>query len=174
MNKLLIEQVAVQLEAIKETNRISCWKIGDASRDAMWQIYSSKHGLAIQTTLNKLELAIESNEEIMVGKILYSNDALNPFKKIPPDYDEYFIPSFWKSTDFKYESELRLMIDGKLSKNIQSVNLKNFDFIDYIHLSPYLMPWQTDILKRIICKYGLGSKIKLPNLTANFEPFKKV
>jgi hypothetical protein len=171
--KPFTEFLAKSLKNMKETNRISCWKIGDLYKDAMWQTYSSKYGVAIETTVNDLELSIDFNGEILIGKILYTSTGLIPYhdyKEI--NEDDFVKPSFWKSKDFEHEAELRLLIDGRKTPTHNPVKIKNLDFIKFIHLSPYLEDWQVETFKRIAERFNIKEKIKYSKKIANYEIFK--
>lgn len=175
VDSVYVDDISEKMKGVRETNKISCWKIGDKHKDAMFQIYAAKYGIAIESRLEQLESSIDYEDEIYAGKIFYSNDCRNPFGLLPPEEDRYLIPSFWKSHDFAYEDELRFLIDGRRTNvnDAATVKLKDFDFINCLHLSPYLSNWQMDIVESIKNKFNLNVKIIRPDWTPNFEPYRK-
>jgi hypothetical protein len=179
-------------ERIKKYNAISCWKCGTENNNAMWLVYTNKIGVAIETNIDLLAKSIDAeNQEILYGKVIYTaeNTAMNPYLKgIPPmDYREYLIPTYWKSDQYKFESEMRLLINEKEMKiendgiiperaapYTASIKLNDLFFIKAIHLSPFLEPWGISATEKLIEKFDIKCKIHKQKKLANFQAFNKL
>jgi len=114
----------------KETykaNLISCWYNSSEENIAMWNLYSKTEGVAIQTTIKKVERLIKDNRcEFNSGLIKYDKKYSINFnkwkdieffnrniKKFEKEDSKYNYPEYWlfkKRFCFKHEEEFRFII----------------------------------------------------------------
>lgn len=104
----------------------SCWHHNDGQSVAMWKIYSAhNNGVAIKTTMGNLKASLSDEHDVYIGKVNYdtkttyehrywedlafsprSSSTEEQFKKI------LYFPYFRKETVYKYENEVRIIIDS--------------------------------------------------------------
>ena len=96
-----------------KTNRknivISSWHINEYESFAMWQIFTQKsEGLAIQSTVGKLQKALETDLtfEQYIGEVNYID-----YKKEYIPFENSFFPFLFKRKSFQYEREIRIISD---------------------------------------------------------------
>lgn len=115
-------------ETFKET-LVSCWHIGTQESLPMWGLYAENKGIAIQTTIGKMESAIKkSNYSTVHKEVTYNenyeknfknwsnkNSFLENIKEFEKSNDDNITyPYFWlfqKRKCFEYEKEYRFIID---------------------------------------------------------------
>jgi hypothetical protein len=95
------------LRGIRKYVAMSCWHINETESAAMWNLYSERAGIAIQSSVLCLKeaLARHSNDKIYIGQVEYYNygsDSL-PFGNIT-------YPFFCKRRCFEHERELRALL----------------------------------------------------------------
>lgn len=108
---------------------VSCWHIGTQESLPMWGLYAENKGIAIQTTIGKMESAIKKSNYSTVHKEVTYNENyeknfknwsnknyflenIKEFEKSNDDNITY--PYFWlfqKRKCFEYEKEYRFIID---------------------------------------------------------------
>lgn len=160
-------------EAWKKFVAVSCWHDSYNESDAMWQLYTeNKQGVAIKTTWEKLESAIEDHA------YLQSVEYIDFIK----DHAEIYIPSDvfeYKRKAYIHENEVRAIItkypkagikNGKPlnSKPIAGeeilesgvfIELDLTKLIENIVVSPYSDSWFVDVVIGLAEKYELPSDI---------------
>ncbi len=130
-------------EFYRNNTFVSCWHISDTESDAMWKIYSNKRGIAIKTTINKLEQHLDFSTvekegyEVVMNRIIYEDKNLlfNDVNNKPShellqsgkDDPSYFF--FIKKFCYSYENELRLLF----FKRPCSLVTKKYESLKYIH-----------------------------------------
>ena len=88
---------------------ISSWHINEYESFAMWQIFTQKsEGLAIQSTVGKLQKALETDLtfEQYIGEVNYID-----YKKEYIPFENSFFPFLFKRKSFQYEREIRIISD---------------------------------------------------------------
>jgi len=162
-----------EIHSLKELTLLNCWTISQSESYALWKIYlgGSKSGVAIRTTVSKLERAIKKGnnsfiDEIFISKVKYTN-----FIKNEPENRFNIITT--KNKFYDYEKELRLFIfhyphsedgikppyDISIGRRLK-VDLN--ELIDQIYLSPFVGKWFDNTLMEILTKVNpiLSQKIK--------------
>lgn len=96
--------------SLREMTLLNCWTIDQNESYALWKIYlgGAKSGVAIKTTVGKLNRAIRKgndryDEDIFISKVNYTD-----FIKEEPDNRFNVITT--KNKFYQYEKELRLFI----------------------------------------------------------------
>jgi len=161
------------INSFKKLTLLNCWTISQHESYALWKIYlgGAKAGVAIKTTISKLEKAIIKgadpiDDDIYIGKVNYTD-----YIKDEPENRFKIITT--KNTFYNYENELRLFIfhypkseggtdvpyDIRIGRRLK-VDLN--EMIDSIYLSPFSGRWLGNTLIRTIkiVKPGLAAKIE--------------
>lgn len=88
---------------------VSSWHINEYESFAMWQIFTqNSEGLAIQSTLGRIQSALEYEKDIKqyIGEVNYID-----YKKEYIPFDDMFFPFLFKRKSFQYEREVRIIAD---------------------------------------------------------------
>lgn len=91
----------------------NCWHHGDEESMAMWDKYHLRNnGIAIKTTTENLKNSLPDEPNVFIGKIEYIEDynQIDMVEDVPPEIWLHY-PYFYKRTPFKYEQEVRAIID---------------------------------------------------------------
>ena len=143
----------------------NCWHHGDEESMAMWDKYHLRNsGIAIKTTIGNLKNSLPDDPNVFIGKIEYIEDynQIDVLEDVPPDIWLHY-PYFYKRTPFKYEQEVRAIIDiasilqddpyefGRpLKINVKTLIGKNSEVI----VSPHADKWVAGTLELIVKEYG--------------------
>ena len=169
-------------EAWKKFVAVSCWYNSDIESDAMWRLYTlHKQGVAIKTTWNKLESAV--NSHAYVTRVKYIDFVKDQAQiRIPSDVFEY------KRKAYIHENEVRAIITKyprmeivnglpmnsepvpgeEISESGFHVKLELRDLIDSVVVTPYSASWFVDVIARLCDKYGLpGNNVVESELKAD-------
>jgi hypothetical protein len=142
----------------------NCWHHGDEESMAMWDKYHLRNnGIAIKTTIGNLKNSLPDEPNVFVGKIEYIEDynQIDMLEDVPPEIWLHY-PYFYKRTPFKYEQEVRAIIDvisclhddpyefGRpLKIDVKTLIGENSEVI----VSPYAEKWVTDTVTLIVEQY---------------------
>jgi len=158
--KLAYKKIHESYKEHKTKTYISCWSEFHEESYAMWQIYSKKYGLAIQTTVGKLEKALSSSEAI-IRKVKYINYNNNNEKVHVPlvtcDGSDSLQRNFFviKPNFYEYEKEIRAIIISNESQPHKEVPIDLNYLIDEIIISPFSSRWTADLIKDLVWnRYG--------------------
>jgi len=168
----------------KKQHIINCWHINNTENDSMWRLYlKSNAGVAIQTTIEKLEKAFsKTKEKINYSKVRYlnyENDIWYDVNDYPIQSYNMFIPLVHKRIEFKQEAEIRLIhfieTEDNLDKfwkfqpfsNGMNINVEVNELIDIVHASPTSDIDQISKIQEIIKQYGFNFKVLKSGLTTN-------
>ena len=132
---------------------------------AMWdKYYLRNNGIAIKTTMENLKNSLPDEPNVFIGKIEYIEDynQIDMVEDVPPEIWLHY-PYFYKRTPFKYEQEVRAIIDvvlclqddpyefGRhLQINVETLIGENSEVI----VSPYAEKWGTDTIALIVEQCG--------------------
>ena len=163
-----------QTNSLRALTLLNCWTINKHESYALWKIYlgGSKSGVAIKTTVSRLERAIKKgkdsfDEDIFISKVNYTN-----FIKESPE--SRFNVTITKNKFYEYESELRLFIfdyprsEGGIKTPYdisigRRVKIDISELIDEIYLSPFTGRWFDKTLIETIEKFNPNLKNKIKN-----------
>lgn len=170
-----LEKLSSLNEEVRRCTFINCWHMNDIESMAMWGLYTnSSESVAIQTTTERLENALENNDEhIDIGKVAYI------------DYNENIISEkntlncfFHKRCEFAHEKEARAIfqkvyIDGKtisLHKILHDygvdIKVDVSKLIEKIYVAPNAPIWFFELVKLIIEKNELDVPVILSGTRA--------
>ena len=143
----------------------NCWHHGDEESMAMWDKYHLRNnGIAIKTTMGNLKNSLPDKPNVFIGKIDYIVDynQIDMVEDVPPEIWLHY-PYFYKRTPFKYEQEVRAIIDvvsclqddpyefGRpLKIDVKALIGKNSEVI----VSPHADKWIARTLELIVKRYG--------------------
>ena len=143
----------------------NCWHHGDEESMAMWDKYHlHNNGIAIKTTMVNLKRSLPQDEpDIFIGKVDYESIENQNQIEMPEDIENLlYYPYFHKRKPFKYEQEMRAIIDiasiprdnpyefGKhLEINVQTLIGENNEVI----VSPHADEWIAGTLELIVERY---------------------
>ena len=148
----------------------NCWHHGDEESMAMWDKYHLRNnGIAIKTTMENLKSSLPDEPNVFIGKIEYIEDynQIDMPEDMPPEIWLHH-PYFYKRTPFKYEQEVRAIIDvssylhadpyefGSLLKiEVKTLIGENSEVI----VSPYVDKWITDTVRLVVEQYGFKFEV---------------
>lgn len=93
-------------KAFRKTSFANCWHCNITESALMWDLYSDKSGVAIETTVGNFINAVESESKgVYIGRVNYINyDS----ETIPADSP--IAPLFYKREGYRSEEELRALV----------------------------------------------------------------
>ena len=153
--KIAYEKIHKSYKEHKTKTYISCWSEFHEESYAMWQIYSKTYGLAIQTTVEKLEKALISSHAI-IRKVKYidynSKDEMIEVPMAPSDGTDNLRRNFFviKPKFYEYEKEIRAIIVSKEEELYQEIPIDLNFLIDEIIISPFASRWAADLIKDLV------------------------
>lgn len=132
---------------------VSCWHENERESEGMWKLYTTalSQGVAVQTTAERLCLALES-DAFKIGKVKYT--------AYDKPLEDSQIPVWYKRDSFAHERELRVVINDVGFKDkgmLVPVNLETL--IENVYVSPTAAPWLADLVKKVMCQYGLDKPV---------------
>ncbi len=146
----------------------NCWHHGDEESMAMWDKYHLRNnGIAIKTTIENLKNSLPDEPNVFIGKIEYIEDynQIDMLEDVAPEIWLHY-PYFYKRTPFKYEQEVRAIIDiasilqddpyefGRpLKVNVKTLIDEN-DEKSQVIVSPHADKWVAGTLELIVERYG--------------------
>jgi hypothetical protein len=143
------------------TNRacVNCWHMKDDESAAMWNLYSSRSGVAIQSKVSiLLNLFGKSERTPKMALIEYLDfDSLDPDALPALPYPVYF-----KRKSFDHERELRVVIldsDTDSSPDGIAVKVDIKLLMQRIYISPKAEKWTAGVIRRELERYGLETSV---------------
>ena len=148
---------------------ISSWHINEYESFAMWQIFTQKNeGLAIQSTLGKLQkaLQVESEFEQYVGEVNYID-----YKKEYIPFDHAFFPFLFKRKSFQYEREVRVISDvTKFNLEIDNglkIDIDIEELIEKIYIHPKSENWYKKLVMDLIARLDFDFETEKSDLESD-------
>jgi hypothetical protein len=148
---------------------VSSWHINEYESFAMWQIFTqNSEGLAIQSTVNRLKKALDSekNHEQHIGEVNYID-----YKKEYIPFDDMFFPFLFKRKSFQYEREVRIISDVtqsniKLNDGLK-INVDINQLIEKIYIHPKSENWYKNLVIELVSKLGFDFTIEKSDLESD-------
>jgi hypothetical protein len=153
---------------LKTRTFISCWNEAQNESYALWQIYAKKYGVAIKTSVKKLE-GIISNLPADVYKIRYidkNEHVIFPnINENPFSLDNLFV---CKQKHYLYENEIRIILTS-VDNKISPIPINNlFSFIEEVFVSPFAEDWFLELVKTMVNKtYKLDIPVNKSQIKIN-------
>lgn len=149
--------------ALVEDGYVNCWNINQYESAALWEQYvDSKEGIAISTTVDRLEAAIvESEINFRYGAIEYINYEEDniPDGKLPP--------LFHKRKSFEHENEFRVSFidtDDVYSPSGGYISVDTNMLIEEIYIAPTSESWFYDLVEKVLRTYDVGCDLHKSDL----------
>ena len=148
---------------------ISSWHINEYESFAMWQIFTQKsEGLAIQSTLGKLQkaLEVESDFEQYIGEVNYID-----YKKEYIPFENTFFPFLFKRKSFQYEREVRIISDvTKFNLEIDNglkIDVNLDELIEKIYIHPKSENWYKNLVMDLVSRLGFDFETEKSDLESD-------
>lgn len=150
----LLREISESGELARQYTYISCWHQNEQESEAMWRLYSRDvtNAVAIQTTAQKLYLALDRDPTIDIGKVKYI------------DYEKQYATvngAFWyKRKSFEHEREVRAILqsrDNPCAGHAISVDIDIL--IDSIYISPYAPKWFAEVVINVVDRYEIKKPV---------------
>ena len=163
---------------LREYVMCSCWHQGEHESMAMWDKYRTQNcGIVIKTSLKNLKNSLPDKPDVFIGKIKYLDDhnQIDVLKNVSV-LNLMHQPYFYKRKPFKYEREVRVIIDFDswvrylMDRGVtditevpelgeMGISLKiDVDTLigekSEVITSPYTERWVTDTVSSIVKQYG--------------------
>ena len=154
---------------VKKRFGISCWHINNYENEALWKIYTNQgQGIAIETTVEKLEESLTYHRKIILDKVRYED-----FDTAQIETGHIHYSGFIKRKAFEYEKEYRasVLLDEKDYGKGCFVKTDLNLLIEKIHISPLIPKYFFDSVK-YICQGKLSflqDRIIQSNLYDKYE-----
>ncbi|WP_026978272.1 hypothetical protein [Flavobacterium tegetincola] len=148
---------------------ISSWHINEYESFAMWQIFTQKNeGLAIQSTLGKLQKALNNDTEFeqYIGEVNYID-----YKKEYIPFDNTFFPFLFKRKSFQYEREVRVISDvTKFDLEIDNglkIDIDIEELIEKIYIHPKSENWYKKLVMDLVSRLGFDFQTEKSDLESD-------
>ena len=148
---------------------VSSWHINEYESFAMWQIFTqNSEGLAIQSTLGRIQNALENEKNIKqyIGEVNYID-----YKKEYIPFDDMFFPFLFKRKSFQYEREVRIIADLsdqpiKINDGIK-IDVNIAELIEKIYIHPKSENWYKKLVIELVSKLGFDFEIEKSDLESD-------
>lgn len=159
----------VYYKSHREKVVVSSWHINEYESFAMWQIFTqNSEGLAIQSTVSRLQKALEAEKEIKqyIGEVNYID-----YKKEYIPFDDLFFPFLFKRKSFQYEREVRIISDlsdqqTKINDGIK-IDIDITQLIEKIYIHPKSENWYKRLVIEVVSKLGFDFEIEKSDLESD-------
>ena len=150
------------MEDSRELVIVSCWFLDEDESPFMWQQYAGEYGVAIKTTVRRLEpdISCDINTSKM-GKIKYVN--LDSHMMSIYEAHQGLERAFIKGHKYSHEQELRIACLNLRKSNLRSVDIQNL-------LSSIIIAPNTFKSLEMFVKNMVGtSNLNIPVLRSNLD-----
>lgn len=158
-------------EARRKLRFVDCWTIFNGKESyAMWKVYSSPFGVALETSSKQLAGALPKDAYLIRIKYFdFKDENSATINSIPmladPSLGEENIAigrnfSAIKSLEYEYEKEVRVVFPYKSDLEVISFNIDMSKIINRIIISPYAPQWFEELITDLVTqKYCLKNVI---------------
>jgi hypothetical protein len=162
---------------LRKWTAINCWHMNEGESAAMWKLYvKNNEGVAIESTFSHLvqSFAAYSADDIYIGIVRY----VDPDSGLIPEHVPYS-QFFAKQPCFQHERELRAVVQRipegvignytfnpniEIWKNGLQIPVELNILVDRIRIAPTAPDWFTDLVKRVIHKYGFEWEVTISDM----------
>ncbi len=148
---------------------VSSWHLNQYESFAMWQIFTQKtEGLAIQSTLGRLQKALEREKkyEQHIGQVHYID-----YKKEYIPFENSFFPFMFKRKSFVYEREIRIITDVTahhlIIDNGLKIDVDLTHLIEKIYIHPKSENWYKNLVIELVKRLGFDFTIEKSDLESD-------
>lgn len=162
------------VKSIRKHMAINCWHVNQLESVAMWKLYlKSNEGIAVRSTVKRLQHAITDEKQVYIGLIEYID-----YKNQGIDRRNKFHPFLRKRLSFEHEKELRAIIqeipydgdpedpttgiDYSLETIAHGLNVKVDveELIESVYVSPDSPEWLFVLIESVVKRYGYNFEVK--------------
>lgn len=146
---------------LRKTHYVSCWHESAVESAALWDLYAGRAGVALHTTVGRLQESIQDPQPFKIGRVRYidyQNERLAN--------ECIFLPVYLKRKSFEHEREVRvhawvLPENMRQEECMPSVSLavRPNDLIDGILVSPSAPDWLLNPLQELCMKFGVTKPV---------------
>jgi hypothetical protein len=141
-------------EAIGRYVFANCWHENNNESGAMWAIYGSNHGIALQSRVGLLKSAFAIEERpVALVRVEYDVDlrtAQAPIRTV-----------FRKRGSFSHEREIRATVISEPSSDPGIyVKIDIATLIEQLYLWPFAPAWMSDVVRTEVRLHGLDKPVK--------------
>jgi hypothetical protein len=172
-------------QEIRKYYFLNCWHISDDQSDAMWKCLSTKNGIAIKSSVDKLIKSLEvATEDVFIGRIYYRDFTKVTFNELLfEEQNKTFggrggsLNQFnYKRINFEHEKELRLYyVDLPIPQVIKNgiprepltqkrININPSALIDEIIVAPFAEHWFRDLVEKFTARLNYQFKVSKSDL----------
>ena len=131
-----------------------CWFEGHFESYLMWSTYGDR-GIAVKTSLRKLQESLPSDDFFQIGKIYYVDSTNSSPKSYHPESVQgkarLLYPYFVKSIEYEHEKEWRILTDCYPSDEGQMIEGIDFrNLIQEIRISPLIPHAEAKIIEAYV------------------------
>jgi hypothetical protein len=138
---------------------VNCWNVNEHQSAALWEQYiDSIEGVAIRTTVSQLRQALNpTQKDFVFGNVEYI------------DYDEDIIPRgrlptiYHKRESFEHEHEFRISHSPENSEEGLGAGfyakVDKDALIERVVISPIAPDWFSDLVERVLQRYGVDCEL---------------
>jgi len=136
---------------------VCCWHGNEQESEAMWRLYcGSGHGIAIQSTYDRLVETVKEQLEVYVGCVKYIDYEHEWF----PDANA-FHPVMHKRLAFAHEREVRLVSSSASYRSMPfekrptsvSIPWDSTAMIERVYVDPYAPEYFYDVVQSIVSEF---------------------
>jgi hypothetical protein len=147
-------------------NYVSCWHESDTESAALWDLYSGKSGVAIQSTVWRLQNAIKDERAFHLGRVRYVD-----FEREPLPTLNLLVPAFLKRKSFEHEKEVRVLfwkvpedMRFEAAAPVEALSLDSNMLIQSLYVAPSSPAWLVEPLQALCRQYGVAAPVHRSSL----------
>lgn len=156
--------------ALFKSSVVSCWHANSDESEAMWKLYGDNHkGVAIKSTIGRLERSIETEQTVKIGEVSYI-DYRAPTDDNLRQCLRAGLGPLLKRKSYAHECEIRAFfipkgttVDNPTFQSA-SASVEVELLIEEIVISPFAVGPYVAAVKAIARNYGLGDRVRESNL----------
>jgi len=154
---------------LRVANYVSCWHASQSESAALWDLYSGKSGVAIQSTVGALQSSISDEKNYYIGTVKYIDFDTEPVPEL-----NLLVPPFLKRKSFEHEREIRVLhwqvptnsngVQPAIAAENHSLVIDPNVLIDKLYIAPSSPSWLTQALQDLCKRFGLSASVTRSSL----------
>jgi hypothetical protein len=150
-------------------NYVSCWHASQSESAALWDLYSGKSGVAIQSTVKSLQDSISDEKDYYVGTVKYIDFDTEPVSEL-----NLLVPPFLKRKSFEHKQEVRVLHWVAPSQSAESHSISEVEnhsltvdpsvLIEKLFISPSSPSWLAQALQELCRRFDLSTAVTKSSL----------
>jgi hypothetical protein len=154
---------------LRTANYVSCWHASQSESAALWDLYSGKSGVAIQSTVGALIGSISDEKKYYIGTVKYIDFDTEHISDL-----NFLVPPFLKRKSFEHEREVRVLYwhPPNVSSGVQpTIAAENYALsidpnvlIEKLYIAPSSPSWLTQAMQDLCLRFGLSATVTRSSL----------